>query len=293
MNKIWDETMSQFELPAPPDGGAQAAREVRGEPAAGELHFRELLNLLRRRSRSILAITLCGAMLVFAIGLLIPPKFTAKAEIAIYMPATGGQGAAPSRDESVIETHIATLLSRDQLTRVANDLMNIIPAFHTEAPVVQHTEPEQVADQAPPPAPVAAHWLPGPSELAHRLRVWIGHPRIGGDATTLSVDELERHLGITQVGRSRVIAVRYTSTDPDRAEIIANRIANCMSRIRRSNCARLPHRTGAARASHCGIEGRGCTVRHRRTGLPATAGRRRKTARRRPRSRSKPAGTRT
>ncbi len=225
MNKIWDETMSQFELPAPPDGGAQAAREVRGEPAAGELHFRELLNLLRRRSRSILAITLCGAMLVFAIGLLIPPKFTAKAEIAIYMPATGGQGAAPSRDESVIETHIATLLSRDQLTRVANDLMNNNPAFHTEAPVVQHTEPEQVADQAPPPAPVAAHWLPGPSELAHRLRVWIGHPRIGGDATTLSVDELERHLGITQVGRSRVIAVRYTSTDPDRAEIIANRIA--------------------------------------------------------------------
>ena len=94
MNKIWNETMSQFELPAPPDNPAQAAREARGEPAAGELHFRELLNLLRRRSRSILAITLCGAMLVFAVGLLIPPKFTAKAEIAIYMPSTGGQGAA-------------------------------------------------------------------------------------------------------------------------------------------------------------------------------------------------------
>ena len=224
MNKIWDETMLQFELPAPPENDAGAAREVRSEPAASELHFRELLNLLRRRRRSIMAITFCGSMLALAIGLLIPPKYTAKAEIAIYMPSSGGQGAAPSRDESIIETHIATLLSRDQLARVAKDLTNN-PAFPTEAPAIPQAEPEQVADQAPPPAPVATHWLPGPSELAHRLRVWIGRPHIGGDETTLSVDELERHLGITQVGRSRVIAVRYTSTDPGLAMIVANRIA--------------------------------------------------------------------
>ena len=74
MNKIWDETMLQFELPAPPENDAGAAREVRSEPAAGELHFRELLNLLRRRRRSILAITFCGSMLAFAIGLLIPAE---------------------------------------------------------------------------------------------------------------------------------------------------------------------------------------------------------------------------
>jgi Mrp family chromosome partitioning ATPase len=57
------------------------------------------------------------------------------------------------------------------------------------------------------------------------LRIWIGKPHIGGNETTLNVDELERHLGVTQVGRSRVIAVRYTSTDPDTAKTIANRIA--------------------------------------------------------------------
>src|ERR1700692_521589 len=130
MNKHLDETMLQVEQTAPIENDAGAAREVRGEPTTGEFHFRELLNLLHRRSRSILAITLGGAMLAFTIGLLIPPKFTAKAEIAIYMPSSGGQGAAPSRDESIIETHIATLLSRDQLARVVNDLLNN-PAFHT------------------------------------------------------------------------------------------------------------------------------------------------------------------
>jgi uncharacterized protein involved in exopolysaccharide biosynthesis/Mrp family chromosome partitioning ATPase len=224
MNKIWDETMLQFELPASPDNDARAAQEIRDEPPAGELHFHGLLNLLRRRSRSILIITLCGATLAFAVGLLIPPKFTAKAEIAIYMPASGGQGVTTSRDDSIIETHIATLLSRDQLARVAKDL-TINPAFATEPTNTPQAEPEPIADQAPPPARVAAHWLPGPSELAHRLRVWIGRPRIGSDETALSVDELERYVSITQVGRSRVIAVRYTSTDPALARIVANRIA--------------------------------------------------------------------
>jgi polysaccharide biosynthesis transport protein len=224
MNKHWDETMLQAEQTAPIENDAGGAREVRSEPTTGELHFRELLNLLHRRSRSILAIALGGAMLAFAIGLLIPPKYTAKAEIAIYMPSSGGQGAAPSRDESIIETHIATLLSRDQLARVVNDLLNN-PAFNTGGPTVHQAETEHVADRAPPRPPVTAHWLPGPSDLAHRLRIWIGRPRISGDETMLNVDELERHLGITQVGRSRIIAVRYTSTDPDIAQTIANRIA--------------------------------------------------------------------
>ena len=56
MNKIWDETMLQFELPAPPENDAGAAREVRSEPAAGELHFRELLDLPRRIRHNILRI---------------------------------------------------------------------------------------------------------------------------------------------------------------------------------------------------------------------------------------------
>ena len=60
MNKHLDETMLQVEQTAPIENDAGAAREVRGEPTSGELHFRELLNLLHRRSRSILAITLGG-----------------------------------------------------------------------------------------------------------------------------------------------------------------------------------------------------------------------------------------
>lgn len=225
MNKILDETMLQVELPAPLDNDAGPPREIRGESAAGELQFRELLNLLRRRSGSILAITLCGAMLALAIGLLIPPKYTAKAEIAIYVPSSGGPGGAPSRDESIIETHIATLLSRGQLGRVVDSLLDT-PATPAAAPAVEQTNTEHVADHVPPRPAVAAHWLPSASDLVYRLQIWIGRPHIGGNETTLTVDELERRLGITQVGRSRVIAIRYTSTDPDTARIIANRIAS-------------------------------------------------------------------
>src|SRR6266436_7868492 len=118
MNRHWDETLVQAEPPAPIEHDAGATRRVDDETAAGELHFRELINLLRRRSRFILTATLCGAMLVFAAGLLMPPKYTAKAQIAIDPRSGGAQAAAPTKDDAAIETHMTMLLSRDHLERV-------------------------------------------------------------------------------------------------------------------------------------------------------------------------------
>jgi succinoglycan biosynthesis transport protein ExoP len=223
MNRHWDETMMQQEPPAPMEHDAGATRRVSDEPTAGDLHFRELINLLHRRGSGILTVALCGTMLIFAAGLLMPPKYTAKAQIAIDPPASGTQAAAPSRDEGVIETHIAILLSRDHLQHVVDNLLDD-PEFQTEAPTVHRIETESVADRAPRRA-TAASWLPGPSDLAHRLRIWIGRSGDSGDQSTLNVDELERRLRINQEGRSRIIAVSYTSTDPDTATTIANRVA--------------------------------------------------------------------
>jgi polysaccharide biosynthesis transport protein len=222
MNKPWIETMVQAEQPAPMEHGAGATRRTSDETTAGALHFRALINLLHRRSRLILTIALGGTMLVFAAGLLMPPKYTAKALIAIDPQASGPQATAPSRDESVIETHIAILLSRDHLQRVLGNLLDN-PDFQTAPPTVHRIETEVSPDRAPR-RTTAARWLPGLSELAHRLKNWVGRSSNSGNETTLNFDELERRLNITQQGRSHIIAVRYTSTDPDTAATVANRI---------------------------------------------------------------------
>jgi succinoglycan biosynthesis transport protein ExoP len=221
MNKHWDQTTKEAEPPVPVKKNAGAPRWTSDKSTADSFDFLELVNLLRRRRRLILTIALCGAMLVFTVGLLMPPKYSAKAQIAIDPPSSSTQAAALPKDEGSIETHVTILLSRDHLQHVADNLQED-PQFQTAAPAVRRIETERVADREPRHA-TSARWLPGPWELAHRLRIWIGGFSSG--EPTLKVDELERHLRINQEGRSRVIAVSYTSTDPDAARTIANRIA--------------------------------------------------------------------
>jgi uncharacterized protein involved in exopolysaccharide biosynthesis/Mrp family chromosome partitioning ATPase len=222
MNKHWDDHAMHAELPPPMGQNADAERRTSDATTAGQLQFRELINLLRRQSRLILSIALCGTMLVFVVGLLIPPKYTAKAQIAIDPPSSGAQAAGPPKDDGIIETHVGILLSRDNLERAVNNLLDD-PELQKAAPAVRRIVTERVTDHAPLRI-TAARWFPSPSELAHRLKIWIGRPGNGGEPT-LNVDELERHLAINQEGRSRIIAVRYTSTDPEAATTIANRIA--------------------------------------------------------------------
>jgi succinoglycan biosynthesis transport protein ExoP len=223
MNKHWIETIAQAEQPAPMEHGAGATRRTSDETTAGALHFRELINLLRRRSHLILTMALGGTMLVFAAGLMMPPKYTAKALIAIDPQVSGPQAFAPSRGDSVIETHMAILLSRDHLQRVLANLLDNHPDFQTAPPPVRRIETEGAADRAPL-RPIAARWFPGASELARRLKTWVGRSSNSGNESTLNFDELERRINITQQGRSHIIAVRYTSTDPDTAATVANRI---------------------------------------------------------------------
>jgi succinoglycan biosynthesis transport protein ExoP len=221
MNKHWQQMTEEAEPLVPVKKHADAPRWTSDKSTADSLHFLELVNLLRRRRRLILTIALCGAMLVFTVGLLMPPKYTAKAQIAIDPPSSSTQAAALPKDEGSIETHVTILLSRDHLQHVADNLQED-PQFQTAAPAVHRIETERVADREPRHA-TPARWLPGPWELAHRLRIWV--EGFSSGEPTLNVDGLERHLRINQEGRSRVIAVSYTSTDPEAARTIANRIA--------------------------------------------------------------------
>jgi len=221
MNKHWNEAMAQAEPPDPTGHDASAARPSDDRNTAGELHFRELVNILRRRSRLILATALCGTMVAFALGLSIPPKYTAKAEITID---TGDSPtAAPTRDETVIDTHVNMLFSHDHLQHVLDDLQGKVD-LGAASPAAQQIDVESAASR-PRLRNVAPSWLPGPSELAQRLKIWIGRSGSSEHATSLNFDHLERHLSVRREGRSRIIGVSYTSTAPDTAAIVANRVA--------------------------------------------------------------------
>src|ERR1700686_4746359 len=172
MNKHWDDHAMHAELPAPIGQNADAERPTSDATTAGQLQFRELINLLRRQSPLILSIALCGTMLVFVVGLLIPPKYTAKAQIAIDPPSSGAQAAGPPKDDGIIETHVGILLSRDNLERAVNNLLDD-PELQKAAPTVRRIVTERVTDHAPLRI-TAARWFPSPSELAHRLKIWIG-----------------------------------------------------------------------------------------------------------------------
>jgi len=71
----------------------------------------------------ILTVTILGTMLAAIVGLLISPKYTATAEIAVE-PQQGvavGRAFSPT-DESPIDTQVTMLGSRDHLKRVLDSL---------------------------------------------------------------------------------------------------------------------------------------------------------------------------
>ena len=86
------------------------------EPGLAELHFQQLVSILRRRRGMVVATAVIGTTLVFVASLMIPPRYTAKAQIvletqAIYssdgMPAVG----QPDEEEAALQTHIAAFTS--------------------------------------------------------------------------------------------------------------------------------------------------------------------------------------
>ena len=222
MNKHWHNPTALAET------SVRAGDDSSGGPhpgddrdSVGELHVRELINILRRRRRFILTTALCGTVAVFVLGLLVPPKYTATAQIAIAQRE--GPVDSPNRDDIVIETHVKMLLTRDQLQRVANSLRGV--ADSDASPSADELNDAESTTRHAPLLTVAPSWLPSPSVLAQRLKAWIRRPGSGENGTSLDVDQLQRNLLVDRDGLSRIIRVSFTSTDPDTAAIVTNRVA--------------------------------------------------------------------
>lgn len=210
-------------------GGAQPSARP---PLTGELHFRQVASILRRRSSLILTIAGIGTLLAIVVGLLIPPKYTAMAQLVIEAPANSAAERAPgvsAMDES-IDTHVTLLSSRDHLQHVIESLSQgpeLRPAAHNTAdPALTHdassgAQPSVAVDK---PTFSTATETTGLGELKRRLSIWLAAFRSSGSKAVPPIEEFERNTRVIQERRSRVISVGFTSTSPEKAAAFANRI---------------------------------------------------------------------
>src|SRR5216684_4148496 len=207
--------------------------QLTGKPRlTGELHFNQVAAILRRRSPLILTIAGIGTVLATVVGLLIPPKYTATAQLVIEAPAGSAAERTPgvsATDES-IDTHVTLLSSRDHLQRVIESLLQD-PEFRPAARNTADPEPtlgassgavkSVASDQQ---AGSTATETMGLNELKRRLTIWLGVFRRSGSTAVPSLEEFERNTRAIQERRSRVISVGFTSTSPQKAAAFANRI---------------------------------------------------------------------
>ncbi|MBN9561507.1 MAG: AAA family ATPase [Alphaproteobacteria bacterium] len=177
---------------------------------------------------AILTVAVTGAAAAGFAGLMIPPRYTAKAEIVIepQQPAPGsGQAVVVApQDQSFVQTQIAALSSRDHLRRVLVSL--------SQDPVFE-----------------AATELPhdGRAGLSVRLRAWVKEQWLSAAAPALNavlaaldasrpapskpdpvgevaLEAFEKELVVAQEHGSQVVSAQYSATNPVRAALAANRV---------------------------------------------------------------------
>ncbi len=213
MSIMGDQTAVQYKLerlergsttPFPRDirPAADSATEFRAPDATAHEHgVRPLLDILRRRSRMIATIVGAGTALLAVAALLFPPRYTAMAQIEILPPATV-QGDRPALSEPragqmTVDTHMVKLKARDFLR-----------AVH-EASNSGGSSQDHALHPAPLLAPPAASPTISAPAAAHQ---------------DLALEEFEKNVGVTQLLVSSVLAIRFTSADPEEAARIANRV---------------------------------------------------------------------
>ncbi len=169
--------------------------------------FRDLLRTLSQRRRLIVALSLGGTALILLGAMLIPAHYTATAEIVLVPTSVGN--AAAQLNEQIILTKVTELSSEALLRRTANSLSRD-PQFQADE--------DQAMRQSRTPGDLVR------GILRRRIPAWLSPWNEGLVCRRLRVMELRRHLKVEQEAGSQVIAVQYTSTSPELAALIANRV---------------------------------------------------------------------
>ena len=196
---------------------------------AGEPHLRQVIGILRRRYRLILTICGVGTVLATIVGLLIPPKYTATAQLVVEFPAnahTEVTAGVSLMDES-IDTHVTLVSSREHLRRVLESLSQESPGTTRIG-----AEPRTPATAGGAANAAAANGSTSSmatetgslDQITRNLMIWVGELQRMRRARVLSIEQVERNTTVLQQRRSRVISIAFTSTNPEKAAAFANRI---------------------------------------------------------------------
>lgn len=192
---------------------------------APEPHFQEVVSILRHRRWAIIAVTVIGTTLVLLGSMMIPPRYTATAQIVVETgpayPGDSNRDAGQSQQEAIVQTHITALTARAQLERVLDSLAH--DRRYREAGAQPPSGMRQAA---------AALWHQYGAPLWGRVARFVpsfvgkaGPPPSAAKAAAARVEGFRRSLKVSQKGGSHVIAVAFTSVSPDVAALAANRVA--------------------------------------------------------------------
>ncbi len=195
---------------------------------ASELQLHELTDILRRRKRLILAMAAAGTVLTGAGALLIPPRYTAKAQIIFEPQYVGRPGepapvVSPNAEDSMIATQVTSLVSFGHTERVRASLLDDpdFAAAVAARPVLAATADAAwlgFADLRKRVEPLLPSWLPSLPQKAPQPEdiAPAGLP-------APSQQDFQRHLRAFQEAGSHVIALTYTAASPTEAAAIVNR----------------------------------------------------------------------
>lgn len=197
---------------------------------AGGVDIKELLGILRRRRWVIMGTVLLLTTLALLVGLQMTPKYTAKAMVMIdprqsrvvdVEAVMQGLGT----DASTVETQIKVLTSRDYVLGVMESLgLFEDPELN---PALLKEERDVVIKLGGPLERLVA-WMPDEWLIASGLAEEPGLNQAEVAAVLseqATIDAFAERYKVTQEGRSYVIGINYTSTDPAKAARIVNRAA--------------------------------------------------------------------
>lgn len=218
----WDDQSQSDKQPQTEPNARDVGRVSRSELAT-ELHFRQLFAIVRRRRLMIAAIAICGTLLATAIATLIPPKYTAKAQIVVEPQPTSlidnAQDAnLPPVDQMAVDTQVTMLSARDYLRRVVAKLAEdgrlgaaATPSLTKSGLATSKPETEHETETG------------AFAKLKRQLLDWIDALK-NRPQKPMTIDEFAKNLKINQELTSRIIAIRYISKDPEEAAAVVNRI---------------------------------------------------------------------
>jgi len=180
-------------------------------------HFRDFIDILHRRYRLILAIGILGAAAALAVGLYIPPMYTAQAQL-LFAPAQSSPEGSPS-DEMAVQTQVTMLTSYSHLQRVHKRLSS------EGKPQQEEPAADGGSDQSPTDQ-LLAFLNAIPHALVSKADA-VQHDSSRPEAVSpeLTLEDLQHGLNVFRESHSRVIAITFRSSSAAEAALVANEVA--------------------------------------------------------------------